>query len=135
MLKKTVKFIDFDGAERTTVLYFNLVESEIVRLDVEFKGGLENYINNLNAGSDTQDILTLFERVILLAYGEKSEDGLYFLKGPDKSELFKQSAAYNSLFMSIVQDVDVATDFFNRLLSSTVVDTPKKGGTKSIEMR
>ena len=125
MLKKTIKFIDFNGKEQKTVVYFNLIESEIVRLDVEFEGGLETYINNLNSEVRPQDILNLFERVILLAYGEKSEDGLHFLKSEEQAALFKQSAAYNSLFVSIVQDADAATDFFNRLLSSTIVETPK----------
>ena len=132
MLKKTIKFIDFNGKEQKTVVYFNLIESEIVRLDVEFEGGLVSYINNLDSKVRPKDILTLFEKVILLAYGQKSEDGLHFLKSEEQAVLFKQSAAYNSLFVSIVQDADAASDFFNRLLSSTIVET-SKNGVKALE--
>jgi hypothetical protein len=122
MLKKTIKYVDFDGKDREDTLYFNLTEPEVVRLDVQFPGGLEEYVNNLDEEVNPQDILNLFEEVIRESYGEKSDDGRYFIKDPEKVDLFYQSAAYSALFMDLVQDVDKAAGFFNGLISKTTID-------------
>ena len=122
MLKKVIKYIDFDGKKREDTLYFNLTEPEVVRLDVEFPGGLEEYINNLDEKANPKDILTLFEQVIRAAYGEKSDDGRYFVKDDETVDLFYQSAAYSALFVELIKDADVAAGFFNALLSKTTID-------------
>ena len=126
MLKKQIKYIDFDGNEQEEALYFNLTEPEVVRLDVEFPGGLEEYINQLDEKVNPKDILSLFEKVLRAAYGEKSEDGRYFVKEPKAVDLFYQSAAYSALFVELVQDADKAAMFFNGLLSKTTVDAVDK---------
>ena len=122
MLKKTIKYIDFDGKKQEETLYFNLTEPEIVRLDVEFTGGLEEYIANLDEKVNPQDILSLFEEVIRASYGEKSDDGRHFIKNTESVFLFDQSAAYSALFVELVKDADKAASFFNALLSKTPVD-------------
>ncbi len=121
MLKKTIKYMDFDGKEQEETLYFNLTEPEVVRLDVSFPGGLEVYISTLDEKVNPQDILKLFEEVIQASYGEKSEDGRYFLKDPEKVNLFYQSAAYSALFVELIKDAEKAAAFFNALLSSTTI--------------
>lgn len=123
MLKKTIKYVDFDGKEREDILYFNLTEPEVVRLDVKFPGGLEVYIDNLDEKVNPQDILNLFEEVIRESYGEKSEDGRYFVKNSEAVDLFYQSAAYSALFVDLIKDADKAAAFFNGLLSKTTIDT------------
>ncbi len=122
MLKKTIKYVDFDGKEQEETLYFNLTEPEVVRLDVSFPGGLEVYISTLDEKVNPQDILKLFEEVIRASYGEKSEDGRYFLKDPEAVNLFYQSAAYSALFVELIKDADKAAEFFNALLSKTTID-------------
>ena len=119
MLKKTVKFINFNKEEDEETLYFNLTEAEVVRLDVQFEGGLIVFIENLDEKSRPEDILNLFEKVITASYGEKSEDGKHFLKSDKTADLFYQSAAYSALFVSLLQNTESATSFFNGLLSQT----------------
>jgi hypothetical protein len=126
MLKRAIKYIDFDGKPREDILYFNLTEPEVVRLDVKFPGGLEEYINNLDEEVNPQDILSLFEEVIRASYGEKSDDGRYFVKDPGAVNLFYQSAAYSALFVDLIKDADKAASFFNGLLSKTTVDPVEK---------
>ena len=121
MLKKTIKYIDFDENEQEETLYFNLTEPEVVRLDVSFPGGLEEYINNFDENVNPQDILKLFEEVIRASYGEKTADGRSFIKEPEAVNLFYQSAAYSALFVELIKDADKAAAFFNALLSSTTV--------------
>lgn len=122
MLKKVVKYVDFEGEERSDTLYFNLTEPEVVRLDVQFEGGLEEYISNLDEKVAPENILSLFEKVIRASYGEKGEDGRHFIKNEEMIDMFNQSAAYAALFVELVQNADQATIFFNGLLSSTTVE-------------
>ncbi|MCK5604780.1 hypothetical protein KAR91_23020 [Candidatus Pacearchaeota archaeon] len=119
MLKKTIKYVNFDGKEDQETLYFNLTEPEVVRLDVQFVGGLEKFIKNLDPEVRPEDVLNLFEKLIKAAYGEKSDDGRHFTKDPETANLFFQSAAYSALFVELIQDADKAAAFFNGLLSST----------------
>ena len=131
MLKKQVKYIDFNGKEAVETLYFNLTEAEVVRLDVEFDGGLEGYIGNLNPETRPQEILDLFEKVIITAYGVKSEDGRHFRKTDEAAAEFRQSAAYSALFVDLLKDVDQSTAFFNGVLQATAIPEPQpnhKGG-------
>jgi hypothetical protein len=121
MLKKTIKYIDFDENEQEETLYFNLTEPEVVRLDVSFEGGLEVYLGTLDENVNPQDILSLFEKVLRVSYGEKTKDGRSFVKDPEAVELFYHSAAYSALFVELIKDADKAATFFNALLSSTTV--------------
>ena len=125
MLKKTVKYVNFDGKEDQEELYFNLTEPEVVRLDVQFVGGLEKFINNLDPEARPEDVLSLFEKLIKASYGEKSEDGRHFIKDSEMASLFFQSAAYAALFVELIQDADKAAAFFNGLMSSTSPTKPK----------
>ena len=128
MLKKKIEYVNFNGEKDSETLYFNLTEAEVVRLDLEFDGGLETYIGSLDEKTRPEDILHLFERILLMSYGEKSEDGKYFLKSEEETAMFNQSAAYSSLFIQLVQDVDQATAFFNELLTRTTIEVKPKSG-------
>ena len=116
MLKKVVKYTDFDGNERSDTLYFNLTDVEVARLEVSFPGGLEKYVNNLNAEDRPDEVLDLFETVLKMSYGEKSEDGRYFRKPEEKTNDFMDSAAYNSIFFELLSDADVAANFFSAVV-------------------
>lgn len=119
MFKKNIVFEDFNGEIKEVSAYFHLSQPEIVRLQVEYEeyGGLAEFINKISATQRPQEILQFFERILTMSYGEKSDDGIYFVKSEESTELFKQSAIYNALFMEMIQDTDVAVDFFNNLMS------------------
>jgi len=125
MLKKAVTYIDFDGQERTDTLYFNINEIEGARLEVQFPQGIEEFIQNLNAKERPDEILDLFEQVLSMAYGEKSADGRHFLKSPEKTALFKQSAAYSALFMEMIRDASVSEEFFKAVVFANAKPLPE----------
>ena len=117
MLKKSVTYVDFNGEEKTDILYFNLNEPEIFRLEVQFEGGLRNYVENITEESKFEDIMNLFEKIIMASYGEKSSDGRHFDKSPEMAARFSNSAAYAKLFMDLVESNESASDFFNALIT------------------
>jgi hypothetical protein len=116
VIKKKITFEDFNGNEQTQEFFFNLSAPEVFRIETDFKGGLENYINNLNNEKDPKGILVLFERLIRESYGVKSADGAYFIKEKAIVDKFYQSAAYNALFMELMMDADKAAKFFVSLI-------------------
>lgn len=121
MLKRSIKYVDFNGNEQEDVLYFNLTEAEVVKLDLSIPGGLSGFADNMDARRDPQELVTLFERLLLGSYGEKSADGKYFDKSPEVTSKFKSSAAYSALFVQLLQSESYAADFFNQLVAPVVV--------------
>ena len=119
MLKKTVKYVDFDGNERTEDLYFNLTQTELTEMSVMKNEGLDVYIKKIIESKDSKEILDTFQTIILMAYGEKSEDGKAFRKkknGVRLADEFEQTAAYDALFVELATNEKSAAEFFNGII-------------------
>ena len=117
MLKKTVTYIDFDGNERTEDFFFNLTEQEIAEMELSTEGGLGNFINKAVAAKSQVELIELFKKLILAAYGVKSADGRRFVKNDAVREDFMSTQAFSDIYMELVQDADKASAFFNGIVS------------------
>ena len=122
MLKKTIKYIDYEGNEREEDFYFNLTRAECVKLQLSTDGGLEKTLRKIIAEQDVPKIIPIFEQIVLGAYGEKSPDGKRFVKSKELSEAFSQTEAYSDLFMELMSDADAAAAFINGIIPQ--LDTP-----------
>lgn len=111
MLKRNITYENFDGEEVTDVFYFNISEPELVELEVRYERGLERFIEQIVEAKDNKTLVGLFKEIILMAYGEKSEDGKRFIKSDEISEAFSQTNAFNALFMEFITDEQAAADF------------------------
>lgn len=116
MLKKTVTYIDFDGNERTEDFFFNLTEQEIAEMELSTEGGLGNFINKAVAAKSQVELIELFKKLILAAYGVKSADGRRFVKNDAVCEDFMSTQAFSDIYMELVQDADKASAFFNGIV-------------------
>jgi hypothetical protein len=116
MLKKKIKYMDFNEIEREEDFYFNLTKSEITEIELSTEGGLVEKIEKIVAAKDGAEIMTLFKTIILKSYGEKSPDGKRFVKSEDLSIAFSQTNAYDQLFMSLVTDPDASSQFINGIV-------------------
>lgn len=128
MIKKTIKYKDFDGNPQEDTFYFNLTKAELVKLEASASGGLGATLELIVQTRQTTEIVPLFERILLMAYGEKSPDGRFFMKSEEKAQQFKNSAAYDALFMELFGSVDAAAAFVNGLMPEgfDLVPTPDK---------
>lgn len=120
MLKKTIKYTDFDGNEREENCYFNLTKSELTEMELSVTGGLTKMIEKISETKDGSRIMAIFKDIILRAYGEKSPDGRRFIKSKELSEAFSQTGAYDVLFMELVTDADKASDFIKAVIPADV---------------
>lgn len=116
MFAKSVTYTDFNGNERTEKVYFNLTKSEIIKLQASVDGGLSEAIEKIQKGGDPYKIVPLFDKILLAAYGEKSEDGSRFIKNQMLTEAFSQSAAYDAIFSELMLDKDAASEFFTKVI-------------------
>lgn len=116
MLKKRIKYTDYNGEEREEDFYFNLTKAEIIELELSTTGGLKNMIEKITDSKDMPQLIALFKRLIKMSYGEKSPDGKRFIKSDELSDAFTQTEAYSELFMELATDDTAASDFVNGIL-------------------
>lgn len=116
MLKKVIKYNDFDGNEREETFYFNLTEAELLEMDMTTEGGMQAMLEQIIQEKDMPKLWQYFEKIVKASYGVKSGDGKYFDKSPEQLRKFTQCLAYNSLIMELVRDADAAANFCNGIL-------------------
>ena len=125
MFKKTITYVDFDGVERTEDFYFNLSKSEVIKLELSYPGGFENYIDTIVKSNDGAAIMKSFNDIIMMSYGEKSTDGRRFVKSKELSDAFAQTPAYDQIFIELCTDNNAAAAFVNGVMP-TLTDADKK---------
>lgn len=118
MVKRTIKFTDFNGVEKEKDYYFNLSKSELANMYF----AQNDFASKLREIAQTKDIgklMLLFKDIVLDAYGEKSEDGMRFIKrrnGVRIADEFVETPAFDELFYGFVQNPEGLADFVNSLL-------------------
>lgn len=132
MLKKTVKYEDYNGVERTEDAWFNLNKTELLKMAMDLPDGTlpddpKNADNNLLAAQlfeklGNKGILEFMETLVLKAYGIKSEDGRRFIKTPEMAAEFSQTPAFDAIMMEFMTDQEAAAQFVNGVIPANVVD-------------
>lgn len=128
MLKKTVTYEDYDGNTRQEDLYFFLSKAELMQMELSEPGGLSKKLENITNANNGKEIIEVFKELILLSYGEKSEDGRAFIKkrnGVRLAEEFEQTEAYNQLFSELLLDPDKAAAFINGIMPRDLAEAAK----------
>ena len=120
MLKKTIKYTDYNGTEREEDFYFNLTKAELMEMEMSTSGGLAEMIQNIVKAQDAPAIIKIFKDLVLKAYGQKSLDGKRFMKvdenGTPLSIAFSQTEAYSNLFMELATNAEAAAEFVNGIV-------------------
>ena len=116
MFKKTIKFTDFFGQERTEDRYFNLSEAEIINAQFDAQGDFSQLVQGIANTQDRESLGKLFKEIILRSYGEPSPDGIYFNKSKELRDKFENSALYNALYTELLFDADKASEFINKVI-------------------
>lgn len=129
MLKKEIKYTDFNGNETSDIHYFNLSKPELLELELEQKEGFQAMIERVVETRDNRVLVETFKKIILLAYGVKSEDGKRFIKSDELRKEFEQTAAYQELFMELASEDDAAVTFLKGIIPKDLLvsDQPLPG--------
>lgn len=117
MIVKTVTYTDFNGNERTENFWFHLSRPELTEMLLGIDNNIETYIKTIIKSENYYEIVKIFKKLLLEAYGEKSEDGRRFIKLPEKTKEFSESEAYSVLFTELTTNEEKASEFINGLIS------------------
>lgn len=116
MIKKHIKYTDFNGVEKEKDYYFNLSEAEIAEMELSTGGGLIETIQAVAKALDGPELVKIFKEFLLKAYGEKSADGEVFLKSEEISHKFSCTPAYSILYMELSTNAEAAAAFFKGVI-------------------
>ncbi len=120
MLKKSITYTDYNGTERTEDFYFNFNKAELIEMETSVNGGLSQIIENVSKTSDVPELMKIFKKLVLDAYGEKSADGKRFIKSEQLRTEFEQTEAYSQLFVELATNSDAAVEFFNGIIPKSL---------------
>lgn len=129
MIKETITYEDFNGNQRTEDFYFNLTKAEITEMQLSTAGGFDEMVKKIIAAQDTPALIDIFKKLVLKAYGQKSDDGKRFMKkGGALADEFAETNAYSELFMKLATDSDAAIKFINGVVPADLAQEAAKQG-------
>ena len=111
MFTHTVEYVDFNGNSREEKLHFHLSLPEVTRIEAEIGKSLEDHIKELTTNNRLKDLLDFLEKMLLTAYGEKTEDGKSFRKNAEIRDMFEHSQAYAEIFEQVLTNHGLARKF------------------------
>ena len=120
MIKKTIKYTDFNGNERTEDHYFNLTKAELTSMQLSTEGGLDTLINRIVKEQNVPEIMKLFTEIIAKSYGVKSDDGKHFRKSDEIFNDFASTGAYDELLIELISDANASAAFVKGILPAGI---------------
>ena len=124
MIAKTIKYKDYNGVDREEKFFFNLTQAEITEMEMSVDGGLAETIKRVIDAKSQPEIIKIFKKLILKAYGEKSVDGKRFRKVDDEghplSVAFSETEAYSKLVMELATDDVKAVEFIEGIIPADI---------------
>lgn len=116
MLKKEIKYTNYNDIEVTETFYFNLTKAEVMEMEMTTDGGYHDHLMRIVAANDPKELVKEFKDLVLKAYGEKSADGKHFVKNDSVREAFSQTEAYSDIFIELSQNAEAAAVFVNGIM-------------------
>lgn len=120
MFKLPITYIDFTGKERTRDFFFNLTKSDIMEIHLALPNGLDGFIDSLNDDPEVEDVIEVFKKIILKAYGKRTNTNA-FIKSKELSQEFAATDAYSELFLKFLDNEE---DFVMKFLESAITAQP-----------
>ena len=135
MLKKTIKYTDYNGVGRSDFFFFYLSKAEIAEMELGTTGGFSDMLQRIIDTQDMPQIVKMFKDLVLKSYGVKSADGKRFIKIDDNgvplSRAFSQTEAYSELYMELATDADAAAKFVEGILPADMVTEEAQAQAKA----
>jgi hypothetical protein len=130
MLKRTIKYEDFDGNIISEDFTFHISKSELLEMDIEHKEGLGAILDEIIKTDDKKGLVVQFKKIILAAYCQRY--GNRFVKSPELTEAFSQTPAFDALFMELVTDDEAASVFVQGIIPRDLNAAAQKISTTEV---
>lgn len=116
MLKKPVTYTDYDGNQKTDILYFHLNKFEWLELETYTKGGLIENLSHAIESNNAKKTIDILKKILLRAYGEKNSETGTFEKTDDIAIAFSKTDAFSELFYELAYNEEASRAFFIGLI-------------------
>lgn len=116
MLVKEITYTNYNDVEVKRTLYFNLTKTELSKMELGVHGGFTSVLQRIIDAKSVPDIVENIDKIILMSYCEKSDDGERLVKSPELSKAFSETAAYDALFYELCTDSTKAAQFVNGIM-------------------
>jgi hypothetical protein len=114
MLKKTIKYTDYNDVERTEDFYFNFSEAELMEMAAG-QNEFQESVQKMMATTDKTELFTESKKLILMSIGKRTPDGR-FEKSDEIRREFESSAAFSALFVELGSQDGAAAIFVNGIM-------------------
>lgn len=121
MLRKNITYTNVDGHQVNDLFYFNLTKAELLKLNMKEGEGFQDYLKNIVASQDANALIETFDKIVGLAYGERTQDGK-FVKSVQAYEAFKASEAYSVFFMELVTSAEKSAEFIRGIMPADLAN-------------
>lgn len=128
MLKETVTYKNYNDEEVTQTCYFDLSEAEIAEMELSVAGGFAEMIETAANTQDQPTLWKIFKDMVLKSYGEKSPDGMHFMKSEKISDAFMCTKAFSIIVMRLTRDAAYAANFIKGIV-------PEGAGRAAVEAK
>lgn len=139
MLKRTIKYKDFDGKDRVEDAYFNLTKSEMIEFALDLPENVSDTVkeNPENMDVDTtalklsdmlgkKGVYNFIKDLVLKSYGVRKDEGRRFAKVDDNgrpySIEFSQTMAYETIMEEFRTNDIEAAKFIQALIPGDISD-------------
>lgn len=120
MLAREFTYEDFDGKTVTETWHFHISKADILMFDADYPEGLAGVLTAMGKTQNKKDILEMFQKIIRLAVGKRSEDGRRFIKTDDISDEFFQTPAWDQLLMELLEGKMDGAEFIRGIMPRDV---------------
>lgn len=123
MYCRKIKYKDYFDNDREDEFYFNLSKSELIKFMQTNNGySLDQLVLRLTKKNNNKQLIEIFEKLLRLAYGVPSLDGRRFDKSDEVWKEFRETNAYDVLFMELIGDADKASEWLKNVLSKELMN-------------
>ncbi len=137
MYTKVVPITDFKGKPHNIEVQFNLEEREVFKLLVEFQSIMSwrDSIKGETRELSTEEVIVFYnnlEEILLSAWGEVSDDGLYFHKRGRYD--FEESKVFSAVMKMFLEDPVEANKLIDGLMPKGLQDMVEKADANLAEL-
>lgn len=125
MIKWPVTYTDYNGDTVKEEYYFNLNKAELIQMQFDANGTYAGFIQRIVDDRDYRTLGKEFRKIILFAYGKKSDDGKRFIKSQDLRDEFEQTEAYATIYYELLSDTDKMNQFIQGVLPADLREANK----------
>lgn len=127
MIKKRIKYEDFNGEVQVEDFYFHLSKTELLD-NIGLRARLTAVQTAIGDGerdlteAEVQAILDIIRDLIKLSYGQRSDDGKRFRKSDDIWQAFAESPAHDELIFGLFETPEAAVEFMTGIIPKDLLE-------------